>query len=153
MRGKTSYTDIRPVSDTGNGNGADHGVFGNAFITGCPIGEGCDLGANAYIGDANCSGGIDISDAIYILTYLFSSGPSCCLMNMDINDSNSIDISDPIKLLGYLFAGEDMKAPDGAAIMAEEDGCSLYPLEELWLPGEDGEVLENPCEAPCTAGM
>ncbi|MFN0057823.1 MAG: PKD domain-containing protein [Planctomycetota bacterium] len=57
-------------------------------------------------GDANRTGIIDISDAIFLLTFLFASGgaPSCP-DSADANDTGITDIADVIYLLSYLFAG------------------------------------------------
>ena len=57
-------------------------------------------------GDCNSDGKVDISDAIYLLLFLFSGGsqplyPESC--NVDNNDE--INISDAIFLLTYLFRG------------------------------------------------
>ncbi|MCA8962298.1 MAG: hypothetical protein KDC38_17355, partial [Planctomycetes bacterium] len=72
-------------------------------------------------GDANTSGGVDISDAIFLLDYLFASGaPPQCVPAADVNDDESTDISDAIFLLEYLFSlgafppapGPDACGPD-----------------------------------------
>ncbi len=60
-------------------------------------------------GDANADGAIDISDAIYILLYLFRSKnlsrPPDCLDALDVDDDGKVDLSDPISLLDFLFKG------------------------------------------------
>lgn len=56
-------------------------------------------------GDANQDGGLDITDPIFALTYLFGNGPADCLMALDGNDDNTVDLSDAIYLLSYLFGG------------------------------------------------
>ena len=58
-------------------------------------------------GDANVDGGIDIGDAVYGLTYLFSGGDSSCKDAQDTNDDGAIDVADPIALLGLLFSGSE----------------------------------------------
>ncbi|MEC9477293.1 MAG: fibronectin type III domain-containing protein [Planctomycetota bacterium] len=55
--------------------------------------------------DANGGGGIDISDAVGMLTYQFGGGTTDCLDALDANDDGSIDISDPVYLLTFLFSG------------------------------------------------
>ena len=55
-------------------------------------------------GDPNRDGQVDISDGIFILSYLFNNKPASCLDACDVNDDGNIDISDPIYLLSYLFA-------------------------------------------------
>ena len=59
-------------------------------------------------GDANYSGGVDISDAIFILDFLFLGGPPpTCQPLADASADFSVDISDPIYLLTFLFLGGD----------------------------------------------
>ena len=82
-------------------------------------------------GDANGDGGIDISDAIGALGYIFSGATVGCLDALDSNDSGSIDISDAINVLGYIFsAGAPPQAPFGACGVDPTDAdlldCAAY---------------------------
>jgi formylglycine-generating enzyme required for sulfatase activity len=76
-------------------------------------------------GDVNQSGGIDIGDAIYILTYLFASGTEPpCMASADSDDTGVLGIGDGIMILMYLFAGGDsLPAPFAA--------CDLDPTPDL----------------------
>lgn len=70
-------------------------------------------------GDANRDGQIDISDAVFLLNYLFASGvaPGCEPI-ADTNHDFKVDISDPVNLLGFLFSGGrplDPLSPDEIA--------------------------------------
>jgi len=61
-------------------------------------------------GDADGSGGIDISDAVYIIAYIFSGGaaPGECNTPTGLGDadgSGSVDISDVVFIIAYIFAG------------------------------------------------
>lgn len=57
-------------------------------------------------GDADGNCGVDITDAVYVLNYLFSGGDAPpCLDAADPNDSGTIDITDGIFILNYLFLG------------------------------------------------
>jgi hypothetical protein len=65
-------------------------------------------------GDVNADGGRDISDAIYILNYLFIGGPAPLPLgcepqaefhNGDVNGSGSVAVSDVIFLLNWMFRG------------------------------------------------
>jgi hypothetical protein len=67
-------------------------------------------------GDCNDDGGVDISDAVCILSWLFLGGPapgsgpepgsgSGCSAVADTNGNGSADISDAVYLLDYLFKG------------------------------------------------
>jgi hypothetical protein len=57
-------------------------------------------------GDPNADGRRDISDAIYVLGFLFlgETGPGC-EKSADSNDSGDLDLSDAIYLINYLFLG------------------------------------------------
>ncbi len=63
-------------------------------------------------GDANADGNLDLSDAIFILNWLFTGGQlPPCLDAADINDEGTIDISDPVRLLFVLFADGEKPPP------------------------------------------
>ena len=59
-------------------------------------------------GDANSDGQVDLSDAIYILNWLFlgEQGPECW-DRADANDDGVLDISDPVYILLFLFKGQN----------------------------------------------
>jgi len=62
--------------------------------------------ADCNCGDADGSGGIDISDAVFLIQYIFAGGPApnpICLGDAD--GSGSVDISDAVYLIQYIFAG------------------------------------------------
>jgi hypothetical protein len=69
-----------------------------------------DFGGGEVIcepGDADGSGFVDIDDVVYLITYIFSSGPpptpeDCC---GDANGSGFVDIDDAVYLISYIFAG------------------------------------------------
>jgi arylsulfatase A-like enzyme len=55
-------------------------------------------------GDANRDGSVNLADAVYILQYLFSGGPSVrCPDAGDANDDEGVDISDAVYIVQYLF--------------------------------------------------
>lgn len=58
-------------------------------------------------GDANADRATDISDAIFVLDFLFLGGaaPPRCRDAGDVNDSGSIDVSDAVAMLAALFQG------------------------------------------------
>jgi len=117
---------------------------GNPKLSGIAVKFIGPVGTNVYTGDANCDGAVDIADAICTLGYLFGAPDDpckepCCQANMDANDDNGVDIADAISMLSFLFGGENMIAPDGTAIAAQQDGCFLYPVEDVTLP----------CAQPC----
>jgi hypothetical protein len=61
-------------------------------------------------GDADGNGGIDISDAVYLIAFIFSGGlpPGACGTPTGLGDadgSGSVDISDAVYLISYIFNG------------------------------------------------
>jgi hypothetical protein len=58
-------------------------------------------------GDADLSGSIDISDAVFLISYIFIGGPAPfpTVLVADANCSGDIDISDAVYLVSYIFAG------------------------------------------------
>ncbi len=58
-------------------------------------------------GDVNGDASINIADAVYLLSYLFSAGPSPagCLAVGDANSDGTTNIADAIYLLDFLFVG------------------------------------------------
>lgn len=88
-------------------------------------------------GDANGTGDVDISDAIFTLARLFASGePFPCEDAADANDDGQVDISDAILGLAYLFLGR-------SAPPAPFPACGTDPTPD----GIDCEI-----DAPCAAG-
>jgi hypothetical protein len=69
-------------------------------------GAGVDIRRGFIRGDANKDDGVDISDSVFILNYLFQNGREPpCLDAADANNDTRIDISDAIWMLNYLFHG------------------------------------------------
>lgn len=57
-------------------------------------------------GDANLDAVVDVSDAIFVLGFLFAAQTGiACEDAADVNDDGEIDVSDPIAELGFLFLG------------------------------------------------
>jgi hypothetical protein len=55
-------------------------------------------------GDSDSSGARELTDAIYILNFLYLGGPDAtCQSAADTNDDSSVDISDAVNLLAHLF--------------------------------------------------
>jgi len=65
-------------------------------------------------GDCNPSGVLDISDAVFLLGYLFQGNPSSipCEKTCDATDDGGLDISDSIRILTILFLVQDGQLPD-----------------------------------------
>ena len=57
-------------------------------------------------GDTNRDGGIDVSDPVYLLDYLFLGGPAPdSLRFANVNGDAAVDLSDVVYVLDYLFQG------------------------------------------------
>lgn len=60
----------------------------------------------AIKGDANGSGGLSISDAVYIITFIFGGGPQPSVYQAgDMNCSGDVTISDAVALISHVFGG------------------------------------------------
>ena len=77
-------------------------------------------------GDSDSNSLVNLADAIFTATWLFSDGTApSCMDAADANDDGRLDISDPLYTLLYLFAG------------------SAPPPIPFPLPGEDPTFLDN----------
>jgi len=57
-------------------------------------------------GDADGSGTVTISDAVYLINYIFSGGPAPNpLLSGDADCSGAVTISDAVYLINYIFSG------------------------------------------------
>jgi hypothetical protein len=61
-------------------------------------------------GDADGNGSINISDAVFLIAYIFAGGstPGDCNIPLGLGDANgdsSVNISDAVYLIAYIFAG------------------------------------------------
>jgi predicted outer membrane repeat protein len=99
-----------------------------------PCGGGVDIGAYEFCdpgpgapfrrGDANQDQKSDISDAGFILNFLFLGGPApACPKSADANDSGKIDLSDAVYILRFLFLG-------GAPIPEPAASCGGDPTSD-----------------------
>jgi len=95
-------------------------------------------------GSARGTGEIDISDAIFIIGYLFLGGETPpCLDAGDANDDGKLDLSDGIYDLNFLFVG-------GAAPPEPFPGCGVDPTEdELGCEGFRGCICDGIAGFPC----
>jgi hypothetical protein len=68
---------------------------------------------NTLCGDANNDDSIDISDAVYLIQYIFAGGPAPNpLCSGDANGDGSVDISDCVYLIQYIFGGGPAPVPN-----------------------------------------
>ena len=78
------------------------------------VSSGCGGEESFRRGDATADGGIDLSDGVSILNWLFLGGPQPpCQDAADTNDSGGIDLSDAVSILNFLFLGGVEPAPPG----------------------------------------
>jgi hypothetical protein len=76
-------------------------------------------------GEINGDISVNIADALFLLTQLFSGGPAgTCADASDVNDDGSVNLADPIRLLAYLFSGGDV--PD-----APFPDCGVDPTADM----------------------
>ena len=64
-------------------------------------------------GDADNSGSIDVSDAFYIINYIFGGGPAPVPVRNsgDANCDSTVDVSDAVYLLNYIFGHGSAPCP------------------------------------------
>jgi hypothetical protein len=80
-------------------------------------------------GEANDDGKLDLSDAVFILGFLFLGATEpTCREALDANDDGGIDIADAISLLGHLFLGSPPTLP-GLGVCETLDGSATLGCE------------------------
>jgi hypothetical protein len=95
-------------------------------------------------GDANVDGNFNLSDAVFILRFLFlGAAPSSCAESADTNNDATIDVSDAIAILQYLFGG----GPPPAAPGPTSEPCGL-DVDPLGSAGDLGCEAYGPCVSP-----
>jgi hypothetical protein len=63
-------------------------------------------GPRFHRGDPDGSGSVNITDAIFVLTHLFTGGRApACLESADTQDDGVVNLTDAIAILAYLFQG------------------------------------------------
>ncbi len=68
------------------------------------IGDACDIGV--LCGDANGDASVDVSDAVWIINYVFAGGaPPSPLSAGDVNCDGGVDVSDAVWIINYVFVG------------------------------------------------
>ena len=127
-----------PCIDTGSSEGAPTTDIEGS---GRPCGAGVDMGAYEFgdcdpptefkRGDPNADSKQNITDAVFILRYLFTGGDTPgCLKAADSDDTGNVDLTDAIYLLMYLFLGESEPPPPfptcGPDPTIDELGCDAF---------------------------
>lgn len=63
-------------------------------------------------GDVDANGAIDISDLVFMVSFMFDGGtPPTALASMDVDGSGEIDIADMVYLVNYMFGNPNGDAP------------------------------------------
>jgi len=71
---------------------------------------------------------VNLSDAIAVLSYLFTGGSApVCLDASDANDDAKVDISDALSLLGFLFLGNAPPPPPGPLACGTDPTADAFP--------------------------
>lgn len=57
-------------------------------------------------GDCDCSGNVSVSDAVYLIQYIFGGGPAPNPLDVaDVDSSCTVSISDAVYIISYIFNG------------------------------------------------
>jgi hypothetical protein len=83
-------------------------VGGGIFSPGLEVllQEAVSPGVSFHRGDSNDDGALDLSDAVFSLSYLFTGGDEpTCLEAANANDDRKVDLSDAVYVLQGLFLG------------------------------------------------
>lgn len=117
---------VQPSGTAADRFGEDVALAGNRLLAGAPgndlvaadAGSVWDFGFSVVLlpfvrGDANSDGGVDLGDAIWLLSYVFQDGaaPPCSKAG-DANGDQVLDVGDAIFLISYIFSdGTSPSAP------------------------------------------
>ena len=75
-------------------------------------------------GDSNCDGSLNVTDAIVVLSHMFTNRSDlCCEMSADTNGDNTLNLTDPVYFLNYLFRAGGQIAPPGEDCGTVEQGA------------------------------
>lgn len=80
----------------------------------CDVGINTTCAAPTYAcGDMDASAQVDITDAVYLINYIFGGGPAPHdEASGDIDCSNQTDITDAVYMINYIFGGGDPPCAD-----------------------------------------
>ena len=121
--------------------GRDSGTGAAVLAAACDVrlAGGTPGGELFHRGDANGDGGLNITDGIFVLNYLFLGGPAAdCLEAANANDDESLNITDGIFILNYLFLGGSPPPAPGPA----DSPCGPDPADS---PSDLGCEIYEPC--------
>jgi hypothetical protein len=66
-----------------------------------------DPGCEGYLcGDADANQVVNVSDAVYLISYIFGGGPEPMpYLSGDVDCNEIVNVSDAVYLIAYIFAG------------------------------------------------
>ena len=98
-----------------------------------------ELNADQHIitrGDANMDGVVDVSDAVFIDSYLFRRGPEpLCMNQADVDNDGTVAPADAVFLLEWLYNGgaaPPYPGPHSTRCVADDEpypGCKVSPCD------------------------
>jgi serine protease AprX len=95
---------MNTLLDTATVSGNSLKLFGTALTYVPVVHGGAVVIGGAMRGDANGDGKYNVGDAVYIVTYVFRSGPAPATVEAgDANSDLSIDVGDAVYLVNYIF--------------------------------------------------
>jgi pimeloyl-ACP methyl ester carboxylesterase len=83
-------------------------------------------------GDADARDGINLTDGVVILSYLFTGGPAPrCMDAADTNDSGELNITDAVIIFNWLFLGGPAPQPPSPSTpVYEVADCGVDPMPD-----------------------
>jgi hypothetical protein len=97
--GQAKSAELRLQSVLGQNASGHSGSITSGFLS-------VSMATGFLPGDVNGNGEIDISDAVYLIGYIFGGGPAPSpLARGDVDCSKGVDISDAVFLISYIFGG------------------------------------------------
>ena len=109
------WPELRPGESmelTGVTRGRDNDVGRNWRASAGTGGTPGRSGGSFSRGEVNADGRRDLTDALFVVNWLFLAGAApVCLDAADVDDSGRVDVTDPIALLNFLFLNGAMPPP------------------------------------------
>ncbi len=125
-------------------------LAGVAFVLCAALPAPCRAQADFRRGDANVDGVVDLSDAVFIIHYIYRGTPvPTCMDAADATTNNIIDLGDPLEILNYLYIGFPhllLPGPDPGPDLTPPPDCPQYDTAHPPLKGSFSFGFECPPE-------